>query len=223
MIGTCSPFRSWTAFLTLAMTCTGLTVLWGCSEKPFSVHSGDSSVSRSTEPLMSRHKPRAATTVGSVEEVDYVAMRLRVGHLWFFVDRKTEIEIDDCARCAFADIQRGDPVKIEHDRVTTPDGAYYAREIEIEHDDEDPEDDEAETEGVVENVDANRLLVKGLWFWMDGSTKLEADDECTDRAIVAGNRVKIEHSTVVTDGLGHYAYKIETECDCDEEEDDKEE
>ncbi len=218
MTGTNSPFRSLTAFLILALTCTGLALVWGCSEEPFSIKSGDKSVSPNAIPLPYGHKPDAATTVGPIEEIDHVAMRLRVDGLWFFADLETEIEVDDCKPCAFADVHPGDPAKVTHDRIPALDGAYYAREVEIEH-----EDDEAETEGVVETIDGNRLLVTGVWFWLDGATELEIDGKCTDDVIVAGDRVKIEHSTVIVDGLGYYVYKIEIERDCDEVEEDVEE
>lgn len=228
MIGTNSPFRSRTAFLILALTCTGLALVWGCSEEPFSIKSGDKSVSPNAIPLPYGHKPDAATTVGPVEEIDHVVMRLRVDGLWFFADPETEIEVDDCKPCAFAGIDPGDPAKVTHDRIPALDGAYYAREVEIEHEDddeepEDPEDDETETEGVLETIDGNRLLVAGVWFWLDGATELEIDGKCTGDVVVAGDRVKIEHSTIIVDGLGYYAYKIEIERDCDEEEEDAEE
>ena len=221
MIGTNSSFRSRTASLMLALTCICLALLCGCNDAPFSVNSGDRSVSLNAIPLPSGHKPDAATTVGSVEEIDHIAMRLRVGDLWFFADLETEIQVHDDKLCAFADIKLGAPAKIKHDRVPVRDGAYYAREVEIEHEDndeepEDPEDDETETEGIVETIDENRLLVTGEWFWMDGVTEIESDGECIIDVIVVGDSVKIEHSTAIIDGLGYYAYKIEIERGCDE-------
>jgi hypothetical protein len=223
MIGTNSSFRWLAAFVKLALACGGIGLVWGCDDAPLSFRGGDKTVARNVIPVPNGHKPDVVTTVGLVEEIDHVTMRLRVSGLWFFADFETEIEIQERKPCPFADIQAGDPAKVKHDRVPTLDGAYYAREVEIEHDDdderpEDPEDDEAETEGVVETTDGNRLLVTGVWFWLDGATELETDGRCAIDIIVAGDRVKIEHSTAETDGLGYYAWKIEIECGCDEDE-----
>lgn len=225
MIGTNSSFRSRAAFAMLAFTCIGLALAWGCSDAPFSNSSGERTVTHNAIPAPYGHELDAGTTVGPVEEIDHTAMRLRVAGLWFFVDLETEIQIDDCKPCAFANIQPGDPAKVKHDRVPALDNAYYAREVEIEHEDdngqpEHPEDDEAETEGVVGIIDGDRLLVAGAWFWMDGATEIEIDRECTIDVIVAGDYVKIEHSTVIIDGLGYYAYKIEIKRGCDEEKED---
>jgi hypothetical protein len=229
MIGTNSLFRQRrAAFLVLVSTCAGLALVWGCNEAPFPVNSGDRNVSHNAITAPHGHGHESSTTVGPVEEIDHAAMRLRVGGLWFFADLETEIEVEDCEPCGFTDIQPGDPAKVKHDRVPAPDGAYYAREVEIEHEDnegeqEDPENDEAEIGGIVEAIDGNRFLVEDVWFWLDGATELDFDDECTEDVIVAGDRVKIEYSTVIIDGLGFYAYKIEVERVCDGEEEYEEE
>ena len=159
--------------------------------------------------------------MGFVEAIDYAGNRLRVSGMWFNTDADTEIEVDDCKPCMFTAIQAGDPAKGRHYRNPSGDRSYYASEIEIEHevdDPEDPEDDEMETEGVVESIDGDRLLVSGVWFWMDIATELEIDDDCFEKAIIAGDMVNVEHSTVLTEGLGYYAHKIEIERECEEEE-----
>jgi hypothetical protein len=226
MIGTNSPIRLRAAFLMLALVACGLTLVWGCSETPFSSGRGDETPSYCAIPLPQGHKPDMATSTGFVEAIDYAALRMFVGGRWFFTDAETEIEIDDCKPCIFSAIQIGDPAKVKHDRFPSAGGDYYAREIEVEHEVDYPDnddDDETQSEGFVEIVDGNRLLVSGVWFWLDGTTGIEIDDECADDTIIPGDFVKIEHSTIVNDGLGHYAYKIEVKRDCEEEEEDEEE
>lgn len=216
MIGTNSPIRMRAAFFVLVLAAAGLSLVLGCSETPLSVDSGVKNVSYSSIPIPQGHKPDAVTICGIVEEIEYAALRLRVGGLWFFTDPETEIEIDDCKPCLFTAIQVGDPAKITHDRIPAHDGARYAREVEIEHEEDD---NEAETAGIVEIIEANRLFVAGSWFWLDGETEIEIDGDCDVDEILAGDRVKIEHAAVIQDGLGQYAYKIEIERDCDEDED----
>lgn len=222
MIGTRSTIRLFVASITLA----ALVPLWGCKDTPISVPGvASSTTSPSFDELALRddHKSDDATTVGTVDEIDYVATRLRVGTLWFRADGETEIEIADCgAGCSFGDIAAGDAVKVKHECVVDASGSYYAREIEVENEDEqeDQEVDEAETAGAVAAVDGSRFEVSGVWFWIDTATEFEVD-ECAAGPLVVGDVVKVEHSTSITAGLGFYAFKVEVDRECVEEEADE--
>lgn len=221
MIGTNWPYRPQIAFVLFAVTCTGVALMGGCRDVPMDIVEHGRRASLDEIAVVKSDKPDVATTSGTVEAIDGTSMRLRVAGQWFYADNETEIDRDGCEPCAFAGIEVGDPAKVKHDRVPGPDGAYYAREIEIVRDEdnegpEDPEDDETETEGSVETLDGDRLRVDGVWFWLDELTELEFDDDCASTVIVPGDRVKIEHSTAVTEGLGFYAYKIEIKRDCEE-------
>jgi hypothetical protein len=222
MIGTRSTIRLFVASITLF----ALVPLWGCHDTPISVPGGGSStVSPSLDAmaLPQDHKSDQATTVGTVDEIDYAAMRLRVGTLWFRADGETEIEIDDCGGgCSFGDIAAGDAVKVKHECVPDASGSYYAREIEVENENEQEEQevDEAETAGTVTAVDGSRFEVSGAWFWVDTATEFEVD-ECAAGPLVVGDVVKVEHSTSATTGLGFYAFKVEIDRECVEQEPDE--
>jgi hypothetical protein len=224
MIRTNSPYCLRAAILLLAFAMACLPFLWGCSEMPFSAGSNDETVSRSEVPMPHGHKPDMATTLGLVEAINYTVNCLCINGVWFNTDADTEIQVDDCKPCSFTAIEVGDPAKVKHDRNPSGARSYYAREIEIEHEADDPEDPEEElmeTEGIVETIDGGRLLVSGVWFWTDDATEMEIDDECLDETIITEDIVKIEHSTVVTDGFGYYAHKIEIERECAEEEEEE--
>jgi len=224
MIRTNSSVRPRAALLLPAIVVACLSSLWGCSETPVSA-AGDETVSYCAIPMPEGHKSDMATTEGSVEAIDYTGMRLLVNGQWFYADNETDIEIDDCKPCLFSAMHIGDPAKVKYERIPAPNGACYARDIEIEHDVDDPDDfgDEAETEGVVQVINANLLFVSGLWFWMDEETEVEIDEECAGEAIILGDFVKVDYSTVMTDGLGNYAFKIEVKRYCAEEEEEEEE
>ncbi len=142
MIGTNSPILIRAAFLVLVLAAAGLSLVLGCSETPLSVNSRDKNVSYSSIPMPQDHKPDAATTCGIVEEIDYAALRLRVGGLWFFTDPETKIEID--VDCAVDEILAGDQVKIEHGAVMQEGLGQYAYKIEIERACDEDEDSEME-------------------------------------------------------------------------------
>lgn len=227
MIGT-TAFRT-TAFIALILSVViGLGMLVGCSDGGATITGvgiGGGTPSADAMPIPGGGKPDVATTAGTVDEIDYLAMRLRVGRSWFWVDAETELDLPHCdSACAFDDVQLGDLVKVKHDR--NPDGgAYYAREIEVEDEDEEseePEADEAETKGVVEAVDGVRFMAAGVWFWTDAATELDVDD-CDDGSIRSGDRVKVEHSTLLDEGLGFYAYKVEIERECEDGEQEEDE
>lgn len=222
MIGTRSTIRLFVASITLV----ALVPLWGCHDTPISVPGvGSSTVSPSLDALAlpQDHKSDQTTTVGTVDEIDYAAVRLRVGTLWFRADGMTEIELDDCANnCSFGDIAVGDAVKVTHECVADASGSYYAREIEVENEDEQEEQevDKAETAGAVAAVDGSRFEVSGAWFWTDSATEFEVD-ECAAGPLVVGDVVKVEYSTSATTGLGFYAFKVEIDRECVEEEADE--
>lgn len=206
-----------TRLLSVATISVVMAVISGCNDAPVSVKSGDTPEHRNAVQYPDQTKAHVTTTTGIVDEIDYAAMRLSIGGSWFYADQETEVKLDGCDPCAFDDIHSGDLVKVTHDQGAAPDGAFYAHEVERE-DNSDDSDDEAETEGVVEIVDGNRLFVVGAWFWLDEATTLDFDRDCAGAAtILVGDRVKLEHSSGETDGAGFYVFKVEVERECEDE------
>ncbi len=218
MIGT-PVSRLYLIFILILPTTFGLGLLTGCSDTtPSIVAPGDGAVSLDVMPLPRSGKHDLATTLGIVDEIDYAAMRLRIGHVWFRANGDTEFKAPACASdCSLANIQADDLARVKYDRSAGSDGVYYALEVEVEEvddDDDDPEEPEVdtlETEGLVEAVEGARVMVSGTWFWTDAATNFEFDD-CTGAVIQVGSVVKVEHTTEWTDGLGLYAFKIEVRC-----------
>jgi hypothetical protein len=232
MIGTHFRARAFAAFTILALAAVGLSFAWGCNDLPVSapgVGSGSEVPSHHAVPGLEGMKPGLTKTTGTVDEIDYSAMRLRVAGLWFRADGETEIETDTCkSTCSLSDVVAGDAVKVKHEQTADADGSYYAREIEVENENdeeepEDPEVDEAETAGTVDAVDGSSFQVAGVWFWTDAATVFELDDGCADRSIAVGDRVKVEHSTLDTAGFGFYAFRVEIDRGCEADGDDDEE
>jgi hypothetical protein len=212
MIGTHSHRRPFLALFMIGFA----AILWGCSDAPLGTSTPDTdgvSVALDAVPVPEHRKPEVTETTGVIDEVDYAGMRLRMGASWFRADDETELDLPGCGGCGFDAVEVGDWAKVKHERTPGEDGAYYAREIEIEEQevDEEAETDDAETVGNVEAVEGLRLRVAGVWFWTDSSTRFEFDD-CAADVVEAGDEVKIEHSAVEDDDWGYYVVKIEVRC-----------
>jgi hypothetical protein len=220
MIGTQTLRRAIFILILLTVGAVGLVLLWGCNNTPVSVPGVSAeadSPSLAQLPYPPGYGDDLAETTGTVDDIDYADARLRVGDLWFRAGTDTEIDIDRCeSGCTFADIVRGDAVKVKHERTAGDNGDYGAREIEVENEEEPVEADQTETVGTVAAVDGSSFEVAGVWFWTDAATVLEMD-ECAQTPVATGDAVKVEHSTIDTAGFGYYAFKVELSRACEEE------
>ncbi len=163
-----------------------------------------------------------AKVKGVIAEIDYDAMRLRLGDAWFWADGDTKIKIDDFEGTpTFADLGVDDPVHIEHSASLDEDKGYYAKEIKVVDDDDDDDDEVkyAKTEGYVEEVDADGMrfrMGEEMWFWVDGDTQYCDDDDdeehdhlaCSFDDIQVGIWVKVKHSMELEDDRGYYAHQV---------------
>jgi hypothetical protein len=155
---------------------------------------------------------------GTIAEIDYDNMRLRVGDVWFWADEQTKIKIDDFdGKPSFGDLATDDPVEIEY-RTPADDGmGFYAKEIEVE-DADDLDDGEGKyyewAEGYVEEVDADnmRFRIGEMWFWVDENTTYCDDDDhdgdgmyWTFEDIQPGVWLKARYHTMMDEEKGYYA------------------
>ena len=67
---------------------------------------------------------------GIVGGITVATTEILIGENWFWADGNTEVEIEDCEKSSFGDIQIGDQAKIEYRTPATSMG-YYAEKIEI--------------------------------------------------------------------------------------------
>ena len=93
----------------------------------------------------------------------------------FNVDSETEIIDDDTGDISFSDLQAGDFVEVEGQSIGN--GRFYAEEIEREmlgDDDDDRDNTELETEGLISEIGNAHILVNGYTFIVTGSTEIKA-------------------------------------------------
>ena len=133
---------------------------------------------------------------------------LVVNAITVYVDGNTRVEDDDDNPIAFSDLQVGDRVEIH--AVLRADGSYYAREIELD-DDDDNGGREVELTAPIDAISPDSITVGGLTFSVDANTRVEDDDDnpIPYSDLVVGMIVEI-HGRRFADGT-LYASKIEVE------------